>query len=135
MSGLNGYALTQEFETDLISAYAASMQEVPAVSAAPGWFVVGAFRLPKSLERCRLEVIALVSDAGLTGTARLYDCTAEAPVSGSEATFTGVGGTAAYQSGIVGLSGNRVFLVQCQVVGAAGVDKFGVVETASLIDP
>ncbi len=136
MSGPSGYALTTEFETEIVSAYAASMQEVPGVAAAPGWFVVGSFYLPKTLDKVRLEVIALVSAVGLTGTARLYDPTlgVDAPVVGSEAIFTGQD-LARFFSGIVALTGNRTYWMQAQVVGAAGVDKWGTVATANLLGP
>jgi len=128
-----GYMLTEEVDTEIVSAYAAALQKVPAVAAAPGWFKVGAFYLPKRLAKTCLEVIANVSAAGLAGTARLYDPTlgVEAPVSGSDVAFsaTDVG---RFLSGSFTLEGARTYWILAQVVGATGSDKFGIVDTASL---
>jgi hypothetical protein len=130
---LKGYATQEQADTEIISAYAAAMQQVPAVAAAPGWFKVGSFYLPKSLERCRLEVIASVSDEDLTGTVRLYDSTStvEAPVSGSDVSITSLAVETA-RSGGFSLVGDRTYFIQMQVVGASGDDQFGVLDTASL---
>jgi hypothetical protein len=128
---LKGYAIQEQADTEIISAYAAAMQQVPAVAAAPGWFKVGSFYLPKSLERCRLEVIASVSDDDLTGTVRLYDSTVEAPVSGSDVSITSLSVETA-RSGGFSLVGDRTYFIQMQVVGASGDDQFGVLDTASL---
>jgi hypothetical protein len=109
------------------------MQTVAAVASAPGWVTVGAFYLPITLSAVRLEAIGLVSAGGLTGTVRLYDPTTgtDAPVSGSDAQFTDTSSTRA-TSGVFSLTGHRHYLLQAQVVGAVGADKFGIVETAGL---
>jgi hypothetical protein len=128
---LQGYALQTEADTEIVSAYAASLQNVPAVTVAPGWFKVGAFYLPKALA-CRLDVIAFVSSAGLVGTARLYDPVANAPVAGSDVTFSGLTDARALSSQVQ-LAGDQIYLILCQCVGATGVTKFAVVNTASLV--
>lgn len=132
---LQGYLLQAEVDTEVVCAYAASQQQVPAVAAAPGWYKIGAFYLPKDL-KCRLDVIAFVSAVGLTGTARLYDPTAgtDAPVSGSDISFTNLT-DARSLSGSFSLVGNRTYLIQVQGVGAAGPTKFVVLNTASLVGP
>lgn len=131
--GQQGYSLTEKVDTEIVSAYAAALQKVPAVESAPGWFKTGSFYLPKTLNRTRLEVIALLSAAGLTGTARLYDPTpgVELPVSGSDVLFTSLTGDRVL-SGSFSLTGNRIYFVQAQAVGATGPDKFAIVDTASL---
>jgi hypothetical protein len=130
---LQGYALTAEISTEVVSAYAASLQSVPAVVSAPGWFVVGSFFLPLSVQ-ARLEAIAAVSAPGLTGTLRLYDPSpgVDAPVSGSDVQFT-TEDHARVLGGAVTLQGNRTYRLQMQVVGATGFDKFGSLHTASLV--
>jgi hypothetical protein len=135
MSELQGYALNAESATEIVCAYAASRQSVPAVLAAPGWFVVGSFYLPKTV-KARLDVIAGLSALGLTGTARLYDPATgvDAPVSGSDVSITNLDSARAL-GGVVTLTGNKVYLIQVQVVGATGGDKFGTVYTAALAAP
>lgn len=134
--GVSGYLLQAQVDTEVVCAYAAALQKVPAVAAAPGWFVCGSFFMPKNAA-VRLEVIASVSNAALVGTARLYDPSTgvEAPVSGSDVAFTSSTGGALSRSGAFALEGNKVYYVLAQVVGAAGPDKFGTVETASLAGP
>lgn len=129
--GLQGYALQAEADTEIVSAYAASMQNVPAVTVAPGWFKIGAFYLPKDLA-CRLDVIGHVSSAGLAGTARLYDPVAGAPVSGSDVPFSALTDSR-FLSSQLQLTGNQLYLILVQCVGATGVTKFAVVNTASLV--
>lgn len=134
--GQQGYALTEKVETEIVSAYAAGAGEVPAVAAAPGWFVRGSFYLPKSLAKTQLEAIGCVSATGLVGTVRLYDPTTgvDAPVSGSDVSLTGTS-LARALSGTFELTGNRTYLVLVQFVGAVGDDKFGTLGTASLVGP
>lgn len=130
--GQQGYALTTEVDTEIVSAYAAALQKIPAVVSGPGWFKAGSFYLPKSI-RCRLEALGSVSAGGLVATARLYDPTGtDAPVSGSDVSFSGLS-TDRYLSGGFDLTGNRTYFVLVQVVGATGSDKFGVLDTASLV--
>jgi hypothetical protein len=135
MSELQGYSLNAESATEIVCAYAASLSQVPAVLAAPGWFVVGSFYLPKTV-KARLDVIAALSAAGLTGTARLYDPTpgVDAPVSGSDVSFTAQDSTRVL-GGVVTLTGNKVYLIQAQVTGATGGDKYGTIYTAALAAP
>jgi hypothetical protein len=132
MSELQGYALNAETATEIVCAYAATRQTVPAVLAAPGWFLVGSFYLPLTVKG-RLEVIAGLSAAGLTGTARLYDPApgVDAPVAGSDVSFTAQDLTRVL-GGVVQLTGAKVYWILAQVVGAAGADKFGIVSTSSL---
>lgn len=132
MSRLGAYATQQETDTEIVSAYAAGAQNVPAVAVAPGWFQIGAFFLPKAL-RCRLEFIGAVSSSGLVGTARLYDPSSgvDAPVAGSDVTFTSTN-TQRNLSSAFDLLGNRTYWILVQGVGAAGADKFVAVGTAAL---
>ena len=130
--GLNGYALQTEINTEIVSAYAASQQDIPAVLAAPGWYTFAEFYLGKTV-KCRLELIASVSHVSLAGTARLYDPTLgiDAPVSGTDTPFASLTSDR-FLSGIVTLTGLRRYLIQAQCVGAVGLDKFATVQTASL---
>jgi hypothetical protein len=132
--GQQGYALTEKVDTEIVSAYAASQQNVPGVNAAPGWFKIGSFYLPKNLKRTRLEMIGHVSFAGLVATARLYDPTTgvDAPVSGSDAVLSSLS-DARVLSGSFELVGNRSYLIMAQCVGSSGPSKFAVVNTASLV--
>jgi hypothetical protein len=136
MPGLQGYGLTTTVDSEIVAAYAASQDTVPAVDTDPGWVTVGAFTLPKSLAACRLEAIACVSDASLSGVVRLWDATAgaEQEVSGSRAAFTSVGLDETVHSATVALAAGR-FLVQAQVTGDSGDYFFGLVRTASLVGP
>lgn len=131
--GLQGYSLTEKVDTEIVSAYAAALQKVPAVVTGPGWFKVGSFFLPKALQRARLEVISSVSAPGLIGTARLYDPSVgiDLPVSGSDVVFDSLTGDRVL-SGSFALLGNRTYFVLAQCVGATGADKFGLVDTAGL---
>lgn len=129
---LKGYALQEEINTEIVSAYAASQADVPAVVSAPGWYTIAEFFLPKTV-RCCLEVIASVSAGGLIGTCRLYDPTSgvDAPVSGSDVSFSATASDR-YRSGAIELAGNRRYMIQCQCVGALGVDKFATVQNGCL---
>ncbi len=129
---LRGYALQEEFDTEIVSAYAASQADVPGVVSAPGWYTIAEFFLGKTV-KTRLEVIGFVSAGGLVATCRLYDPTAgtDAPVSGSDVSFSALVSDR-YQSGAIELAGNRRYMIQCQCVGAVGIDKFATVQNGCL---
>ncbi len=121
--------LTNENQVEIISAYSAPEFQIPAVEDEPGWYVIGGFHLPVS-SSAMLDVIGLVSEDGLTLSARLFDLNTNAVVSGSLVEITGTFDTRAL-SGSVELTGNRLFQIQAQVVGPA-VDGFGILKTATL---
>lgn len=129
---LGGYATQPEADTEIVSAYSASAQSVPAVATPPGWFKTGTFYLRKNL-RCRLEFIGGVSSSDLVGTARLFDPTAgvNAAVSGSDVTFSNLS-NARQLSGAFDLVGDRTYLVLVQCIGPEGGTKFATVGTAAL---
>jgi hypothetical protein len=133
MSGLQGYALVEQVDKEVVAAYAASDQTFPAVASGSGWFVCGAFFLPKTI-MCLLEVIGSVSHSSLTGSARLVDVDTGLEVSGSLIVFTGQN-DARFLSGSFQMTGNKKYWVQGQAVGSTGVDRFGIVRTASLVGP
>jgi len=131
MSGLSGYGLLVDSTVEVVAAYAAAAQNVPAVEEEPGWYQIGAFYLPKTVP-ARLEVIACVSDASLVGYCRLYDVEDGEPVAASVVRFTTLAvGQRAFSSPCE-LTGNRVYLMQMQVVGDVGEEFFGFLQTASL---
>lgn len=130
MSRLGSYATQTEVDTEIVCAYAAAQQDIPAVASAPGWYTFAEFFLNKTVA-CRLEIIANVSASGLAGTCRFYDPVADAPVAGSEVSFSSLTSVRALSSAL-NLTGNQRYMIQCQCVGAAGVDKFATVQTASL---
>lgn len=127
---LGGYMTQPEANTEIVSAYSSTQQNIPAVVSAPGWFTFAEFFLGKTVA-CRLEIIAAVSDAALVGTCRFYDPVADDPVAGSDVSFSELA-TQRYLSSKVTLTGNQRYMIQCQCVGATGVDKFATVPTANL---
>lgn len=133
MPGLRGYALQQEIDTEIVSAYAASRDTFPSVLSGEGWFIVGAFYLWKTVAT-RLEILAALSHTSLAGTARLIDPTTGDPISGSQVAFTGQS-TAVFRSGSFELLGGKQYWIAAQAVGSVGSDRFGLISTASLIGP
>lgn len=130
MTSLQGYALQEEINTEIVSAYAASQRDIPAVAVAPGWYTFAEFFLGKTV-RCLLEVIGSVSAGGLVATCRLYDPVADVPVTGSTVTFSATVSDR-YRGSVLELAGNRRYMIQCQCVGASGIDKFATVQNACL---
>lgn len=129
---LGNYMLQPEADTEIVCAYAAAQQDIPAVAAAPGWYSFAEFFLPKTVTG-RLEVIGFVSAGGLVATCRLYDPdpAVDAAVSASLVSFSSLT-SGRYLSSAVQLTGNKRYMIQCQCVGATGADKFATVKTASL---
>lgn len=122
-------ALTQSPQIEVISAFSAANQQVPAVNGASGWFVIGSFYIPIT-SLVKLEVVGLVSDAGLTMNVRLFDMTSAAPVSGTAVDVTALVDQRVV-SGRVELAGGRLYQFQAQALSASNV--FGVVKSAALI--
>jgi hypothetical protein len=128
---MEGIGLTMTDQIEIISAYTATNQTIAAVAAEPGWLVVGAFNLPIG-SAARLQIIGEVSDPSLVMNVRLFDMTAVAPVSGSNASLaTTVDSTAT--SGVITLMGGREYQIQAEVVGNAGAAYFGSMKSATLI--
>lgn len=123
-------ALTTGQSVEVISAYAAPMTPIDAVTASPGWVVVGAFRVPVSAKG-RLEIVGLLSDAALSMTVRLFDLTTVAGVGGSIAQIDGATLDTFARSGVFDFVGGHVYQVQAEVVGSA-VGGFGVLKSAQL---
>jgi hypothetical protein len=128
-----GFALEEASKLEVITAFAAAQQSIPAVEEAPGWYVVGSFWLPKSCQ-ARLDVAGSVSAEGLALTLRLFDVAEAAAVSGSTASTQAITPSTRFLSGKLDLPGQRMYQIQAQCVGAVGDDKFGIVNTASLSD-
>jgi hypothetical protein len=133
MPGLRGYSLQQEVDTEIVSAYAAASQSFPAVAAAPGWFVLGSFFLPKTV-KTRLEFIGNLSSASISGEVKIVDSTTGLDVSGSLIAFTLLT-EVRYLSGVFEVLGQTPYSIVAQATGAAGGDKFFSVRTASLVGP
>jgi hypothetical protein len=123
-------ALTTSPQVEIISAYATTNQTLPAVSASPGWYVLGAFFMPVTHD-VRLETIGVVSHAGLTLRVRLFDLTEAKPISGTLVELTELVDTRR-RSGLVNLKGNRAYQVQAECIGG-GPSGFAVVKTATLV--
>ncbi len=128
---MEGLALTLEQSIEVVSMYSSSAQSVIAVATEPGWNVIGAFPMPATA-LIRLDMIGSVSDALLVMTARAYCITpgAVGEVSGSRVVLASVTDVRVL-SGSFSLTGNRLYQVQVQVVGAAGDDYFGLVRRLS----
>lgn len=132
-----GFALEGASSVEVIAAYAAPQTLVPAVSATPGWRVLGAFFLPKTVV-ARIDTLMMVSDDSLTCRVRLYDATPGAIAAASRV----VPGTASTQSTTtvhaygprVTLTGGHTYELQCEVTGDEGNEFFGVVPTATISD-
>lgn len=124
--------LTSDSTIEIISAYTATNQTIAAVASAPGWHVVGLFFLPVNAT-CRLEALGGVSDDSLVMTVRLFDLTAVAAVSGSEATIDKIADERE-TSGVITLAGGRNYQIQAQVLGGAGADLYGSLKGATLIN-
>lgn len=128
---MSGYAVEPANTVEVVAAWAVPQSVVTAVGAAPGWTSLGEYFLPKNCV-AQLELVGLVSSAGLTLTLRLWDVTNKAPVNGAASTTSQapvrVLGTK------VELTGNRTYQVQAQCVGSVGIDKFGVVQSATITD-
>jgi hypothetical protein len=122
---VRGFGLTSSAEVEVLATYSAPQQEIPAVTATPGWYVVGAFSL-RSAAELRLEFLGSVSVTGLTMRARLFDLSTGLPVSGSDVTITSTTDVSALGP-LVSLGGNRNFQIQVECTG--GVSGFGIVRT------
>lgn len=114
---------------EIISAYAATNQQLSAVAAPPAWYVVGGFWMPREAS-VSLELIGVVTLAGLAMKARLFDVAAALPVSGSETAEITSTTDARAISGAFLLPGNKLYQMQVQVIG--DTDEFGIVRTAAL---
>jgi hypothetical protein len=127
-----GLGLTQTPEFEVLATYSAPEQVIPAVEATPGWYVVGAFRMPVSAE-VRAEVFGSVSDASLTMRARLFCITpgSVAPVSGSTVTITSATDVRAL-SGLFTLPAGD-YQMQVEVVGGVDDALFGSIKNMTVI--
>lgn len=133
--GLQGYALTVEIDTEIVSAYAACNQTVLGVVAAPGWMSLGAFFLPKDVS-ARLDAIVLSMDPALVVTVRLYDPTTGAPISGSSASAPSLPASETrLLSAVIALAGNKIYGIEAQAVGATGDGHNIIVRTTGLVAP
>lgn len=129
---MEGIALGTAELLEVLSTYSAAEQPIPAVTASPGWHVVGAFRMPVTFE-CRFSLIGSVSKSGLTLRARLFDVTAAAPVSGTASTASLVDAYAT--SPATELEGGHIYQMQVEVTGDEGDDSFGSLKAMHLIAP
>jgi hypothetical protein len=126
---VKGFATTSRPSIEVLSASNASQDDIPSVAATPGWFVVHAFYLPVSVA-LRLELIGLVSEAGLTMRARFFDLGVNAPVASSEASITATTDTRALGP-LVELTGARLYQIQVEVTGGGGAEQVGVVRAGA----
>ncbi len=126
---MKGFGLTSRPTLEVLSAYSAPQQDIESVAATPGWHVIGAFPMPATAE-LRLELIGLVSGAGLTLRARFFDLTAGAPVAGSEASITAT--TDTLQLGpVVELTGGHLYQMQAECTGGGASDEVATVRAAA----
>ena len=127
---MEGLKLGPDELLEVITTFSATEQAVPAVTATPGWFVVGAFRMRVTM-RVLLSAIVSVSNTALTLRGRLFDMTAGVPVP----VFLSTGGMvdAYVQSGAAELRGGHVYQMQVEVVGGSGEEFFGSVKNVGLI--
>lgn len=130
---MQSIGLTTMADVEVISAYTATNQTIPAVAAAPGWYVVGVMFLRTSVQDARLEIIGAVTDVSLEMNVRLFDMEAAAPVSGSDAKIVGSVLDARSVSGLFALIGQRKYQFLAQVVGGVSSSLFGNLKSATLI--
>lgn len=131
MPNLSGLALTTQQTVEILSLYSSSQFSIGAVTAAPGWNVVGTFPMPTTAS-IRLDLIGSVSDPSLVMTARIYCVTPGfvGQVSGSLVSLASMLDVEMF-SGLFELVGGRLYQVQAQVVGGAGDSYFGLVRRAA----
>lgn len=129
---MQGFALTQEQIIEVLSVYATAEQYIEAVTATPGWYVIGAFPMPANAD-IRIDVIGSVSNVALALRVRLYDITtgSTGAVSGSVAQLGTTIDSQAF-SGNMSLIGGHTYQFQVEVTGATGSGYFGVVRRATL---
>ena len=120
--------LTTTPRVEVISAYTAPNQQVPAVDAESAWWAIGSFYVPVTA-RARLEVVGLLSSDSLAMQVRLFDMTAAAVVSGTQVELDATNDQRAL-SGAVEVTGGHTYQFQAQVLAASG---FGVVKSATLV--
>lgn len=126
------FGLEKASSVEVVAAYSAPQTVVPAVSATPGWHVIGTFFLPKTVT-ARLDALIQVSKADLVVRVRLFDLHTLSPVSG----FTSSTGSllpVRALSPVAELTGNRRYQIQAECIGTPADDAFGVVSTASITD-
>jgi hypothetical protein len=127
------FGLEKANTVEVIAAYSAPQTVVPAVSASPGWHVIGTFFLPKTV-RARLDALIQVSQDGVTARVRLFDLQTLAPVSGVQVQSTSTLPERKL-SPLAELTGNRRYQIQAEAVAAAPDEEtFAVISTASITD-
>lgn len=129
---MQGFELTTEQVIEVLSVYATAEQAIPAVTASPGWFVIGGFTMPAGAD-VRVDLLGSVTDAALTLRCRLY-CVTEGfvgEVSGSTAQLSTTEDSQVF-SGVFALTGGRSYQFQAEVTGDEGGDKHGSVRRATL---
>lgn len=117
---------TNATNVEVISAYAASNQQLPAEPTAPAWIIIGGFYMPVTAD-VKIEAVGSIADGALTLAVRLFDVTAAAPVSGSLTENIDSAVDERVLSGAFELAGGRVYQMQAQCIGPSG---FGIVRTA-----
>lgn len=129
---MEGLKLSFDELVEVISTYTATEQAIQAVTASPGWYVVGAFKMRASLN-VFLSGVVSVSDASLTLRARLFDLTDKVPVPIQLATQSIIDAYAS--SGSAELVGQHIYQMQIEVVGNAGEQYFGSMKSLTLAVP
>lgn len=129
---MNTLSLTDTAEIEVLATYAAPEKAIPAVAAEPGWYVVGAFRMPVASD-VRVEAYGSVSDASLLLRVRLFSLTEVEPVSGSEATTSSTIDVRML-SGLFNLAAGE-YQMQAEAVGGVGEGLFGALKTMTVITP
>ena len=122
-------ALGQNTTVEVISAYAATNQQLAAVAVAPAWEIIGAFWMPREAS-VSLDIIGSVTLAGVQMKGRLFDVADAVPVSGSDTAI--IDGTVDERqfSGAFLLPGGKLYQIQAQVIGS--ISHFGIVRSSSL---
>ena len=126
---MKGFGLTSRPSIEVLSAYSAPQDDIESVATTPGWHVVGAFPMPLTAE-LRLELVGLVSEAGLTMRARFFDVTDNAPVASSDASITATVDTRALGP-VIELEGGHLYQIQVEVTGGGDPDQFGTMRMAA----
>ena len=125
-------SLTDATEIEVLATYAAPEKVILAVTLDPGWYVVGAFRMPVT-SGVRIEAYGSVSDASLLLRVRLFSLTTVLPVSGTEATTSSTVDVRML-SGLVSLAAGD-YQMQAETTGGIGDGLFGSLKTMTVISP
>lgn len=126
-----GMAVESAAAAEVVAAWVVPPKNVEAVSATPGWEVLGQYYLPKTVS-AKIEATMGVSAPGLTGRVRLWCVEDAVAVSGYIETMSE--DMQRFLGPTVQLQGLKQYQFQAECIGSTGEDKFLVVSSATITD-